>query len=89
MLSKVMMLNPAKYHFKDAGNQDYYFGFISQEVEKIFPEFVGDKEGIKMMNYSSFIPVLTKAVQEQQAMIEDLKSQNDELLKRIEKLENK
>jgi trimeric autotransporter adhesin len=89
MLSKVMMLNPAKYHFKDAGNQSYYFGFISQEVENIFPEFVGDKEGVKMMNYTSFIPILTKAMQEQQAMIEDLKSKNDELLKRIEKLENK
>jgi len=64
-------------------------GFIAQDVEKIFPEFVGDKEGIKMMNYTSFIPVLTKAMQEQQAMIENLISQNEELLKRLEQLEAK
>ena len=54
-------------------------GFIAQDVEKIFPEFVGDKEGIKMMNYTSFIPVLTKAMQELQAMIENLISQNAEV----------
>jgi hypothetical protein len=90
MLSKLMLLNPSKYHFKDAPDgQQYNYGFISQEVEEVFPEFVTEKEGIKMMTYTGFIPILTKAVQEQETEIQELKSQNAELIKRIEKLESR
>jgi hypothetical protein len=39
------------------------------------------------MQYVQLIPVLTKAIQEQQAIIEDLKSQNESLVARIEALE--
>jgi hypothetical protein len=39
------------------------------------------------MEYVQLIPVLTKAIQEQQAIIEDLKSQNESLVARIEALE--
>jgi cell division protein FtsB len=39
------------------------------------------------LRYGDFVVPLVKAVQEQQAMIEELKSRNEELLKRIEKLE--
>jgi hypothetical protein len=41
------------------------------------------------MSYSTLVVPLVKAVQEQQAMIEELKKQNEELMKRIEVLENK
>jgi hypothetical protein len=39
------------------------------------------------MQYVQLIPVLTKAIQEQQTIIEDLKSQNESLVARIEALE--
>lgn len=39
------------------------------------------------MEYVQLIPVLTKAIQEQQQIIEDLKSQNESLVARIEALE--
>jgi hypothetical protein len=39
------------------------------------------------MEYVQLIPVLTKAIQEQQTIIEDLKSQNESLVARIEALE--
>ena len=41
------------------------------------------------MEYVQLIPVLTKAIQEQQQIIEELKSQNQSLINRIETLENK
>ena len=70
-------------------------GFIAQEVEKIFPNLVEDgvhpgkfndktkEEGepisYKAMNYIGLIPVLVKSIQEQQEMIQELKSEIEEL----------
>ncbi len=69
------------------------YGFIAQELEQVFPELVKDEiaalpgtrnERIeyKSVNYLGLIPVLTRAIQEQQAYIESLE-------KRIEALENR
>jgi Chaperone of endosialidase len=75
------------------------FGFVAQELETVFPELVenGAAPGVKKedvinykgVNYIGMVPVLTKAIQEQQGLIEDLKKQNEDLLKRIEALEKK
>lgn len=71
------------------------YGFIAQEVEKILPDLVReehhpaqyDKEGnlvhealkFKSMNYQGIIPVLTKAIQEQNELINDLNSRLSQL----------
>jgi hypothetical protein len=61
-----------------------HYGFIAQEVEKIFPEFVvTDGKKNKMIGYSGFIPILTKGIQEQQQQIEELKNEIAELKKLI------
>ncbi len=67
-------------------------GFVAQEFEKVFPEavkevqqpiFEGNKlvrtEEFSAINYQSLIPVLFKAIQEQQAMIETLQKEVSEL----------
>jgi len=46
-------------------------------------------ENFKMVNYIEIIPILTKAIQEQQQIIQELKKQNEDILLRLEKLENK
>jgi hypothetical protein len=48
-------------------------GFIAQDVEEFYPDLVGESEGLKSLNYSQMTAILWK--------------QNQELLKRIEKLE--
>ena len=49
-------------------------GFIAQEIEKIFPEWVDtDKYGYKMINMAEFLPVIVEAIKELQAEIEALK----------------
>jgi hypothetical protein len=65
------------------------YGFIAQEIEEILPELVKEKrmivEGeamdVKGVNYEMLIPILTKAIQEQQVQIEELKVRISELEK--------
>jgi hypothetical protein len=60
-------------------NQD--IGFIAQDVNEIIPEVVYGEKGEMTLSYSHLTSVLTKAIQEQQAIIEKLRA-------RIEALEN-
>jgi hypothetical protein len=67
-------------------------GFVAQEVQKIFPEAVREvhqpifekgaltrTEEFTAVNYQSLIPILFKAIQEQQAQIETLQKELNEL----------
>ncbi len=47
-----------------AGNQPVYYGFVAQDIQKIFPELVTDDEGILAVNYMGLIPVLVEALKE-------------------------
>lgn len=54
------------------------FGFIAQELEKVFPEIVvkpRSKEEAYGVNYMEMIPVLLEAIKEQQTMIETLQKE--------------
>ena len=52
------------------------FGFIAQEVEKLFPELISkDELGYYSMNYDGLIPLTIEALKAQQQQIEDLKKQ--------------
>ncbi|MGB0376040.1 MAG: tail fiber domain-containing protein, partial [Flavobacteriaceae bacterium] len=76
-LGAVIALQPKIYlKFKTPAKEiliQKEIGFIAQEVNEIIPEIVResfDKTGILSLNYNAFIPVLTKAIQEQQEQIE-------------------
>jgi hypothetical protein len=57
-------------------------GLLAEEVEKVLPEIVyEDNDGNKLVAYSKLTPLLIEAIKE-------LKLENEELKKRIEKLEN-
>ena len=109
-LKDVMNLNPVKYQYteKHSANDKVRHGFIAQEVQKILPELVVtedvdiDKSGklIRIpneylsLNYLEFIPLLTKAIQEQQEIIDSqskliaaLSTQNAAILRRLDQLE--
>jgi len=73
-------------------------GLIAQDVQKVlkdlgkeFSGLVVDNDHMKTLNlsYETFVIPLINAVQEQQTIIEELRSQNADLLKRIEALERK
>ena len=58
------------------GDDKKQIGVVAQELEKIFPNLIKNGEdGYKTVKYSVFVPILIKAVQEQQEQIESLKSE--------------
>ena len=81
-LDSIMALKPRRFDWKEGKGQDKkdVAGFIAQEFEDVFPECVSTskagEDGIeyKNINHETLIPTLVKAMQEQQAMIEDLKT---------------
>lgn len=102
-LTQVMQLRPVSYQWKDKPEWGTKIGFVAQEVQPVLNEvvtvgnpFVSKEDQARLGNndrmgifYSDIIPVLTKAIQEQQAIIEDLKKQNENLSKRLDVLEKK
>jgi hypothetical protein len=85
ILPKIIQLKPASYHYKkEEMNSPVNVGFIAQEIEKLFPEFVlTTNQGLKMVSYTSFIPILTKGMQEQQQQIEILQKENEAVKKEL------
>jgi|GEM_PF-6902112 len=82
-LSKIRELKAYTYNWNNPSmSQKEQVGFIAQEVEKVFPQFVKeDDKGTKSVAYSNMIPVLMQAINEQQKEIDDLKKLIAEKLK--------
>ncbi len=80
-LEIVGKLRPVTYVWKepkDDGMKGEQIGFVAQEVQKVLPSVVLTEKNAEKtlgLKYTEIIPVLTKAIQEQQAEIEALKAQ--------------
>jgi len=96
-LNMVSKLRPVDYVRKNNEANTHEIGFIAQEVEKVLIDLgyntqgmlTKDDKGYFSLRYNDFIPVLTKAIQEQQAQIETLKlkaDKVDDLQKQIDEL---
>ena len=71
-LREVLRLRPVSYRWKDATLGRPTLGLIAQEVQPILPELVArgqDEAGLLSLNYTGLVPVLIRAVQEQQDTI--------------------
>ena len=88
-LDKVLSLRPVTYRFKTHPDADSFPGFIAQEVQEIFPEFVNiiSKEGGLGMNYGRLIVPVVKAIKDQQEIIDQQGRDIQALMNRIEALE--
>ncbi len=72
-LEAVKKLRPVSYHRKQNPLSNKEVGLVAQEVEKVLPELVTeDADGYKYINYVGIIPVLIKAIQEQEERIRQL-----------------
>lgn len=82
-LEDLLKVKIRQYTLKQDEAKKKQIGVIAQELQEVFPGLVdkGD-EDLLSVKYTVFIPILIKAIQEQQAIIEDLKA-------RIETLEAK
>ena len=88
-LSEVLRMNPVRFRWKSGPEKGEKLGLIAQELQQVLPETVVDKtwrdndDGTRTLvdadrlgvYYSDIIPVLVKAIQEQQLQIHELKTE--------------
>ncbi len=74
-LELVLRMQPVSFTWKQTGQSD--LGFVAEEASAIVPELVVQDEHGKphSFNYRHYTAVLTRAIQEQQAAIEQLQQQ--------------
>lgn len=85
-LSAIMQLKPRKFDWKEGKGMNIKNarGFIAQEFEQVFPDLIDEwadpapegEEPYKSVR-QDLIPVLVKAIQEQQTIIQDLRLEFD------------
>ncbi len=89
-LSAVMQMRPVSYSWKEQPGQGTKLGFIAQDLQQVIPEVVADSQMVIVgegeapqmvpaerlgVYYSDIIPVLVKAIQEQQGQIDSLRQE--------------
>ena len=77
-LQQVMQLRPVSFQWKDHADGRTHLGLIAQDVEKLIPEAVAvDKDPAAPlgMSYTSLVPVLVRAIQEQQGLLQQQHAQ--------------
>ncbi len=92
VLPSLMQLQAKTYHYNDnEDNAPLSYGFIAQEVEKLYPDFVTTKgtDSMKAVAYQNFSVIAIKGIQEQQQQIELLKEELKLMKKEIELLKQK
>lgn len=78
-LEKLLQLKGVEYEMKTGEFSKNNFqkgrqiGLLAQNVEKVIPEAVSEKDGYKGVDYAKLVPLLIEAVKEQQQQIEELK----------------
>ena len=71
---EILSLNPVEFNFKSDESQKKHFGFIAQDMEKIFPDLVSDEQlGYKTVNYIELIPLMLSKMKQMQTEIDSLK----------------
>ena len=72
-IDKLIDLNPISFQFKNDIRSKKHFGFIAQDIEKIYPELVKNSEmGYKTVNYIELIPILVSKIQLMDKEIKEL-----------------
>jgi hypothetical protein len=92
-LKEIMALQPIRFKYKDGNprqlsSEEEQIGFIAQEVQEIFPEAVNQcPDGYLDFNMHSVNVALVNAVKELKAENDRLKTENKQILNRLEKIE--
>lgn len=92
ILPRLLQLIPKSYYYNDnpSGSHRSY-GFVAQEVEPLFPEFVStDKEtGLEGIAYSNFGVIAIQAIKEQQQLIAKQEQKIDKLESELKAIKQK
>lgn len=75
-LQGVLRLKPSQYNWKDPQKGGKSYGLIAQELAEVYPDLVRERsDGYLGIYYYELIPLLIKAIQEQQLQIQELQSE--------------
>ena len=87
-LNDLLNVRVRNYNLKADPNKLKQLGVIAQELETVFPGIVEtDTEGLKSVKYSIFVPMLIKAIQEQQVLIQEQQALIQSLTTRLTAVE--
>jgi uncharacterized coiled-coil protein SlyX len=81
-LKRLRDIRPVSYEWNDRDDPDTRLGFVAQELDDTIPEAVNhpdDEDGYLGVNYDMVLPVAVGAIQEQQALIDDLEAEAEQL----------
>ncbi len=97
VLPSVLKLQAKTYQFLDNSDSTFYTGFLAQELQQEFPQFVfygGDDQVLYTVDYAGLSVIALKAIQEQAQEIKQLQQETknlqttlDFLIQRITALE--
>lgn len=76
-LKEILAIRPINYYWKNnSADSLYKTGFVAQELQEVIPEavFIEDQTEFFTVSETVLIPILTKAIQEQQIEIENLRA---------------
>ena len=89
-LKEVLKLRPVKYNWKSRTTKQKVIGLIAQEVQSVVKEVVSEGDDNKKslgIQYSNMVPVLIKAIQDQDEIINSQKNIIENQEKRIKRIE--
>lgn len=84
----LMALAPVSFVMKDDSQRQLEYGFIAQDVAKIYPDVVktaADTDQSLSLNYVGLIAPMVKSIQERQVQLEDNQQKIDALRARLTK----
>ena len=88
-IEKIQKIKGITFRRTDSDDPRRYAGVLAQDVLEVLPETVyTNSNGNYSVAYGNMSALLIEAIKEQQTQIESQKSQNEELIKRIETLES-
>ncbi len=81
LAERMMKLRPVTFEWKTDETNSERVGFIAQEVEVLFPDFVttDSETGLKSVSYGSFIPYVISVLQDLASQIKVLTQRIDDL----------
>ncbi|MCP9761662.1 tail fiber domain-containing protein [Lacihabitans soyangensis] len=93
-MAQVMQVQGVRYDWRKDEFPEHNFsdknqmGFVAQDLEKLFPEMVvTDSKGYKSVDYARITPLLVEALKEQQKIIDEMKTKNQKLESRLDRIE--
>jgi hypothetical protein len=89
-LDKIMKLRGVSFIYNNDNTGKRQIGFIAQELEELYPEFVTTGEdGLKAVSYANITAVLLEGIKEQQNKINEQQKQINAQNERLTALEKK